>query len=263
MTPSRSTTPPGNSAAANTTTRPSPSYIAWPTTWSSPGGLKHEQDFVEYSISATQPCPSSTSRSRYPSWPTRPSRAMYSSGFPSSSDAIDTPSFPTTSRQKPFKSYLTRPSAKLCGTTCARLQHKVEIGSPSHASAESSCSSTPAPNNTKDTSPPAWKPLTSAKARRILAQPSTMSEPATPYFHPNTAYESKLQNNFDDGSNITYFPTTIVFWRTSRRFSKSSGDSTRSNRDTNLASHIDSSSTSSPPFPTTTSSTTRTMPTPT
>ena len=80
---------------------------------------------------------------------------MCSSGFLNLFDAIDTPSFPTTSRLKPYKNCLTRPSAKFCGTTCARLQHKVGIGNLSHASAESVYLSTLAPNNTKDILSPA------------------------------------------------------------------------------------------------------------
>ena len=245
------------------TMRPSPSYIAWPTTWNSLGDPKHEHACAEYSSFATPPCPSSTSRSRYPSWPMRPSRAMCSSGYPDLFGAIATPLFHTTSRQKPFKNYLTLPSAKLCGTTCVRLQPKAEIGNPNLASAESFCSSTPAPNNIKDTSPPAWKPSTSAKARRIWAQPFTVSEPATPSSPLNTAYENKLQSNSDGGSNITYFPMTIVFWKVLRPSSRSSGDSTKSNSGTSHASHTNSSSTSSPPSPTTSSFTTRTMPMPT
>ena len=134
-TPSRSTTLPGNSAAASTTMRPSPSYIAWPTTWNSLGDPKHEHAYAEYSSFATPPCPSSTFRSRYPSWPMRPSRAMCSSGYPDLFDAIATPLLHTTSRQKPFKNYLTLLSAKLCGTTCVRSQLKADIGNLSLARA--------------------------------------------------------------------------------------------------------------------------------
>ena len=129
-------TPPGSSAAASTTTRPSPSYIASPTTWSNPGGPKREPDCIWYFNSATPPCPSSTSHSRSPSSPTTPSRTTHSSGFPNLFDTIDTSLFRTTSRPKLYKNYLTLLLTRSYGITCARSQHKGGIGSLSHASAE-------------------------------------------------------------------------------------------------------------------------------